>query len=246
MGDMTPAEVSMEGTTKGKNDKISFETQYTPVPIIFKDFDISQRMLEASRQAGMGSGRATLDTSQARTATIMVRDTLESMLFKGLPTKLMGHDIVGYTNAPYRISDTGLDFGTAGNGHKTFVKAVNALATAGFDGPFTAYVSSTQYGQLLNLLGITDQFNELTAIKNTIPEIANIRRIPARFLADGEMLLVKLDRNTVDLAVAQQITPMQWEEMGGRLIYFRIAAAMAPRIKFDKAGKCGVLHYTGI
>jgi uncharacterized linocin/CFP29 family protein len=239
LGDMNAADVSMDADVPGREDAVEFDAQYVPIPIIHKDFRISQRRLEASRRLG-----ESIDTTQARAATRVVREKIEDMLFNGHSKKLGGYQIYGYTNAPYRITDTGYDFSTVGNGYKTIVKALEAMANKGFQGPFMVYVASAQYGELLNLMNTYQDKNELTVIKQGIPELIDVKR--SFNLPNGQMVMVQMSAETVDLAVAQDITPVQWDEMAGALTRFRIMAALAPRIKFDANHACGVLHYTGL
>lgn len=239
VSDMTEADVSMEGIVPGKDDRVTFTPQYVPVPIIHKDFSISQRMLLASRRQGEA-----LDVTQARTATRIVRDKMESMLFNGLTKQFGGYSIYGYTTAPHRITGTAVgDFGTAGNGYKTMVKALGALGAVGFQGPFMVYIAQTQYNELLNLISTSYERNELEVIKAGLPQIMDVK--PAYALAAGSLVFVQMTKEVVDLAVAEDVTPVQWDEMGGMMTRFRIMTALAPRIKFDVNNVCGVLHYTG-
>ena len=152
--------------------------------------------------------------------------------------------IYGYTNAPHRITGSAVgDWGTAGNAYKTMTQAIGALAAKGFDGPFTVYVATTQFNQLLNLLGSVNDYNELTVIQRQLPMIKAVKR--SFTLANENMVMVQMTDQVVDLAVAEDITPVQWDDMGGMLTHFRVMAALAPRIKFDSNLACGVLHYTG-
>lgn len=239
MGDLTAASVSMDADVPGQEDALEFETQYVPIPIIHKDFRISLRKLESSRKLG-----ETIDVSQAREATRVVRETMEDMLFNGHAKQLGGYTIKGYTNASNRLQGTVVgDFGTAGNGYKTMTKALAQLSAEGWLGPFNVYIANTQYNELLNLLGTVADRNELSVITNQLPQISSVK--PSFNLTDGELVIVQMTSNVVDLAIAEDITPIQWDEMGGMLTRFRIMTAMAPRLKFDKNDNMGVLHYTG-
>jgi len=239
LGDMTEADVSMDADVPGEEDVTEFDTQYVPVPIIHKDFRISLRKLEASRKMG-----ETLDVTQARAATRVVREKIEDMLFNGHAKQLGGYTIKGYTNATYRMTGTAVgDFGTAGNGYKTMVKALNQAAALGYNGPFNVYIATTQYGELLNLLGSVNDYNELTVISRQLPEIASVKR--CFNLTAGQLVMVQMNSETVDLAVAEDIAPVQWDEMGGMLTKFRVMAALVPRVKFDANNHTGILHYTG-
>jgi len=240
LGDMTAANVSMDADVPGEEDRQTFDAQYVPIPIIHKDFRLSLRHLLASRNNGEG-----LDTTQAEAATRVVKEKMEDILFNGYGKTLGGYSIYGYTTAPHRITGTGVgDWGTAGNAYKTIVKAIGAMAAKAFNGPFTVYVASTQFNQLLNLLGSVNDYNELTVINKQLPMIKDIKR--SFNLTDGQMVMVQMTSGVVDLAIAEDITPVQWDEMGGMLTKFRIMTALAPRIKFDSNLNCGVLHYTGI
>jgi uncharacterized linocin/CFP29 family protein len=229
----------MDADVPGQEDAVEFDAQYIPIPIIYKDFRVSLRKLEASRRLG-----ETIDTTQARAATRVVRETMESILFSGHAKSLAGYTIQGYTNATYRITDTAVgDFGTAGNGYKTMVKALNALNALGYNGPFQVYLATTQYGELLNLIDATAHLSELAVIKQNIPDIRDIKR--SFNLTAGHMVMVQMTSDVVDLAIAQDITPVQWQDMGGMIFKFRVMTALAPRIKFDANNHTGVLHYTG-
>jgi uncharacterized linocin/CFP29 family protein len=239
ISDLTEADVSIDGTTEGSEDDIEFSSVFVPVPIIHKDFSLSLRKLLASRNSGEG-----LDVTQARTATRIVRQKMESMLFNGISKQLGAYPIYGYTNAPHRITGTAFgDFGTSGNAYKTFVKALTDFSAKGFQGPFNFYVANPQYMEMLNLIGTFNGINELKVVIDGMPQIASIK--PSFDLAAGNLVGVQMTSDVVDLAVAEDITPLQWEVMGGMKVKFRVMAALAPRIKFDANETCGVLHYTG-
>jgi uncharacterized linocin/CFP29 family protein len=242
LGDMSSANISMEGTVEGEKDRVTFTPQSIPVPIIHKDFTLSLRHLEASRRMGEG-----LDLTQAQTATRKVRDAAEGLLFNGTgKTQVGGYTIYGYTTHTKRLTDTaanygGGDFGTAGNGYKTIVGMANALAAKGYFGPYGVYVSRTQYGQLLNQYGNLDR-SEIAVILQSVPGLSFIK--PSDVLADGSTVMVQLTSDVVDLAIAQDITAVQWEEKGGMLASFRIMMAAVPRVKYDANSSCGVCHAT--
>lgn len=239
ISDLTEADVSIDGTTEGAEDDLEFSSVFVPVPIIHKDFSLSLRKLLASRNNNEG-----LDVTQARTATRIVRQKMESMLFNGISKQLGAYPIYGYTTAPHRIQGSAVgDFGTATNGYKTFLKALTAFAAKGFQGPFNFYVANTQYMELLNLIGTFNGTNELKVILDGMPQIASIK--PSFDVADGNLVGVQMTSDVVDLAVAEDITPLQWEVMGGMKVKFRVMCALAPRIKFDANNTCGVLNYTG-
>jgi len=239
LSDMSPADVSMNITPKkGESDRVAFTPQSVPVPIISKPFSLDMRTLEASRKVG-----ESLDVTQARVATLKVRESLESMLFNGSSIQMQGFKVYGYTNAPNRITDTaaaygGGDFATDTNAHKTLTGMISALVVKGFYGPYGVYVASTQYKELLALTGDNKTETQLSVILRTIPDLKFIKRAP--LLADGITVMVQLTAEVVDLAIGQDITPLSWQEFGGLMNEFRVLMAAVPRIKFDANNACGV------
>jgi hypothetical protein len=50
----------------------------------------------------------------------------------------------------------------------------------------------------------------------------------------------------VDLALGQEIAPVEWETKGGLVTYYKILCALIPRVKSDANGRSGVAHMSGI
>lgn len=243
LGDMTEANVSMEGIVRGEQDRTPFIPQSIPVPLIHKDFQLSLRHLEASRRGGGES----LDTTQARVATRRVQDKVDDIIFNGHATKLGTNDqIWGLTNKPERMTDTaanygGGDFGTAGNFFKTLNGAIAALRNKGYYGRYGVYISNTQFAQT-NVFVSGTATTERQAALDSLPEVAFINQ--AHKLADGVMIVFQLSPDVADIAIAQDVTPVQWEGLGGFMIDFRIFTALTIRVKHDANDNCGIVHVT--
>lgn len=243
LGDMTDAEVSMEGIVRGEQDRVDFTPQAVPVPIIHKDFQISARHLASSRRLGDG-----LDVTQSQVAARRVRDKVEGIIFNGTVKPLAGYSIVGFRNKAQRIQKTavelgGNDWATEGNPYKTLVGGIGALAADGFYGPYGVYVARTQYTESLHRLTDGSSKSELQAIIEGIPNISFIT--PADALPAGDVIMWQLTGDVADLALAQDIATIQWDSQGGMLTDFRVMTVLVPRIKHDANGACGVLHITG-
>lgn len=242
ISDMDPAEVSMSGVSRGERDRQDFDLVSYPVPVIFKEFQFDIRHLMASRNRGEG-----LDVSQSREATRLVTDKIEDILFNGHTANLGGNVIYGYTTHPNRNNDTaanygGGDWGTGGMAYKTLKGMMKVLRDDGFPGPYGAYVAPAQYDETLALYGSLDN-NELGIIKDRLPDLSFVK--PSYKLAAGNVLVVSMQKDVVDLGVAEGVQPLQWSEIGGWILEFRIFAAMVPRIKADKKGQSGIAHATG-
>lgn len=242
--DMSGAEVGMSILSKGEKDRPGFNPVSIPVPLIWKEFFVDARSLAASGR----NGHTRLDATGTRIATIKVREKLEDILFNGSDVKSGEASIYGYTSLPQRLSGTvtdfgGGDWGTPGNAHKTLVGMIEALRQNGRKGPYRGYVANAQYSQLLELIGDNKSETELSVILRTIPDLKSIK--PSDRLEDGEVVVVSMDEDTVDLAVGQDFTPVSWMEYGGALLEFRVLGAMVPRVKYDANDQSGVAHATG-
>lgn len=242
--DMDPAVIDMDGGTPGEEDRVEFDQVNVPIPIIHKDFRLSKRHLEASRKLG-----DSLDTTQAEEAGRKVAEAAEALLFNGTGALTVGGvTIYGYANHPNRVTDTaagygGGDFGVEGNGYKTIVGMIDALTAKGFTGPFGLYLASPQYNELLSRHTDGSSKSELNAIMEGIPELEFVKKSFDLAAANGVM--VNLSRETVDLAIAQDLVTVQWESRGGMSTHFMVMLASVPRIKADKNNSCGVVHVTG-
>lgn len=236
--DMDDADVDMDASTPGSEDRVAFDQVTLPVPITHKDFRISIRQLEASRTRGDA-----LDTTQVEVATRKVRDSLENLVMNGNLLQFAQNPIYGYTTHPNRVTGSAIgDFGTIANIHPTFVNMVNALEALGFIGPFLFYVARTQFGQMRTRFG--DGSGE-TALES-VQKIEGVDDVKASDVLAAESVVgVNMMRETVDLAVGQDITPVQWDTMGGLIAHYKVMTAMVPRVKADSGGNCGVVHYIG-
>lgn len=237
--DMSSANIDMSGVTSGVEDVSSFDMAGVPIPIVHKDFRLGIRELEATRRMGNA-----IDVTNASVAGQKVAEGLESILFNGSTVKSGGYALYGYTTHPSRNTGSADgDFGTITNIYSTVNKMVAAARGDGYAGPYVLYVPNDQYAEMLAVY--TDGSGH-TALRRCVENIPGLQKVQnAGVLTSGTLVLVSMQRNVVDLAVAQDIVTIEWGEMGGMLSRFKVMAAMAPRIKADAAGRSGIVHYTG-
>ena len=238
VGDVTAAEVNMDGRTDAQNDRVSYDEVGVPIPIIQKRWKLGKRQIAASRTRG-----APLPTDIMEASARAVIDTCEGMLFNGLPGFTFdGKSIYGYTTHPNR-NTVALAGSWAGDNVGTVQADTVAMLKAAYDdnmfGPFTMYVAKDIWANIQR--DYNDNKGDKTHLERILAysDIATVR--PGDMLADGNVLLVQLSSNVVDLAVAQDMVNVQWEEHPMDTS-FMIYAAMVPRIKADKEGRCGVIH----
>jgi len=243
--ELTGADVNMTGQGRGERDLPDLKQAGVPVPVIFKEFVIDARTLEASRRMGDG-----LDTTSARMAARVVAEKMETMLFSGVTAQLNGAILYGYRTHPDRNTDTasnygGGDWGTIANIVPTVSGAINAAYLDNHYGPYVLYVSGTQFNQAAYSF-YTDGTGQ-TALDRlrTLNGISDIRMVPPGYLADGEAILIQMDREVVDWAEALGVTTLEWASGDGMTSMFKVMTICAPRVKSRYDGKSGIVHITG-
>lgn len=116
------------------------------IPMLFKDFKIFWRDVEADRHLGIP-----LDVSVAAVATADVVVQEDDLVFNG--NKDLGQK--GLLTAEGRLQVKKGDWQEGGTPLADAVKAVNALTTAGHYGPYAMAVSPFLYGQMVRVYGST-------------------------------------------------------------------------------------------
>lgn len=240
--DMTPAEVSMSTSRRSENDRVEYDNKQVPVPIVHKDFGVDLRHLEASRKFG-----ESVDTTQSEIAGRLVAEKSEDMLFAGNTGIVIGGSVIyGYTSHPDRNGVDMVKQWTANNitGAEILADVQAMLAAARADryfGPFVMYIPGAYEGVLDN--DFNPETSDTRTIRQRIMALSGIAEIKvADRLANHNVLLVQMTRDVVDLAVAQDITTVQWDEQGGMRSEFHVMAVWVPRIKSTFDGQSGIVH----
>lgn len=241
ISDMEEANADMSGITPGQKSQPEFELAGVPIPIIHKDFQINIRRLLASRKMG-----ASLDTTMAEIAARKVRDKLDQMVFNGLPEIRSKQFVVhGYTTFPFRnqMPLSGI-WGEAGSTPLADVLSMlEVMNDNNMNGPFNIYVPRSFWANLYDDYDV----QKPGTIAERILQIPDIRNIKQATPLDGtaasaEVVMVQLSREVVDLSIGQDVTNVEWETLGGMQTNFKVMCAMAPRLKRDEEGRCGVVH----
>ena len=239
-GDMTKADVSMDGLTKTQNDRVTFDQVSVPIPIFHKNFTLNERHLLASRTRGEA-----LDTTQAEIATRIVAEKMEDALFNGLPGLVVdGKTVYGYTTHPDRNTGTLTSNWSTANG-AGIIDDLLLMIQQAYDelmyGPFTLYIAKNIAAHLHEDYSADKGNNTIMQRIMAIPEISDVKVSPN--LADNSVVMVQMTSDVVDLAVAQDITNLQWST-DPMNTHFKVFTAAAPRIKSEKDGRSGVFHWS--
>ena len=247
ISEMTAANVSLSGNASGQKDRVDYDLVGVPVPVIFKEFELNQRYLEASRRLG-----DSIDTANGAAAARVVGEKVEDLLINGdSSVNLNGNTIYGLTSHPDRNTDTatnlgGGDFGTISNIVPTFSGILSALKADNYRGPYGVFVADTQFDQMA-MSFFTDGSGQ--SALNRVLQIPQIQFIDSSAWLDaGEIVVVHLSRDVVELAYVQQywpITNLEWTSGDGMQSNFKVMTVFAPMVKSDYSGRSGVFHCTG-
>lgn len=240
-GEVTPAGVNMTGMGNADNDLPDVSQAGAPVPVIFKPFQLDARQLEASRRSGDG-----LDLTTLYATTRVVNEKLEDLIVNGANVKLNGFSLYGLRNHPYRITSTAAgDWGTIANILPTVNSMVAAAQTNKFPGPFALFISQDQWLEANSLYyGSDSNITPISRIKQN-ELISYIDSLPTEILPSGELLLVQLTPDVIDLAEAMGVQVREWTSGDGWQTSFKVMTVAAPRIKARGDNKTGIIHYTG-
>lgn len=240
VSDMTDANVNMAVETDDEEDRLNFPLIGVPVPIISKGFRIDARSLAATRRNG-----GNLDTTHVDTATRKVTEKLEEIFFLGSTVVQRGQSIPGVLNHSARnVVSGGADWGTATNIYPNVLAMVAALQGDNFYGPYRMYLHPDQYIQAYALNANTSE-----------PIINTVMRLPgfgpgsikvSNFVTAGQGVLINMTSDVVDLAIGQDIVPVEWETKGGLVTHYKVLTAMVPRVKSDQGGRSGIAHISSI
>jgi uncharacterized linocin/CFP29 family protein len=239
MGDMSAAEISMSGISESEYDRLTFDVQGLPVPIIHKDFTINVRALESSRRGGQP-----LDTLQVEVATRKVVEQIESMLFNGATVLGTNNVIYGYLTAPNRNTGSVTASWNTATGDQIVGDVLAMLAKAYADNMFGPFVLYTSINASVNMADDYKAESDRTILDRVlaIPGIEAIR--PTAELTGNNVLLVQLSRDVVDMLDGIQPTTVEWESHGGFVVHFKVLAIMIPRIRNDYLNQSGIVHYS--
>lgn len=244
--EMTDAEVTMDGESKADKDRQNFDLAGVPVPIIQKPFSIGQRMLMSSRQRGAG-----LDVTQGVEAARAVARVSESIVFNGSNIGASDsagnkYTIPGLTNFAGRGTYTISDWSNAGTSNETILTEILAMINVAETqerhfGPFNLYIPAAYAARFRqDFKANSDKTLMMRALE--IDAISKIR--VSDVLATGNVVLVEMSAGTIDLAIASDLTTVQWQSGSGWTNHFQTFASWAPRIKQDYDSRCGVVHGT--
>lgn len=237
--DMTPAAVGMSGIARSADDRVEFNLTGMPIPIIYKDWTLNIRQLEASRRTGMP-----LDTMMAQKAGRVVSEKIEDILWNGYTGLGSNNTIYGYTTAANRNTGSVTATWVTATGAQ-ILGDVLAMVQKAYDdhmyGPFVLYVPIA----VMTNLGNDFKANGDKSILQRIREVEGIAEVKATSgLTGTNVLLVQMTSDVVQMVNGIQPTMVQWDSHGGMVVNFKVLAIMLPRFRNDSEGQSGIVHYS--
>ncbi|KKN66746.1 hypothetical protein LCGC14_0468570 [marine sediment metagenome] len=240
VSDMEPADVSMDGVSRGEQDILEFTLLSMPLPIIHKDFTINVRKLHASRRLGQP-----LDTAQAALAGRLVAETTESMVILGHATRVGAAQIFGLTTEGNRSTGAqSADWDSAATGDQILTDVLAMIADAQGDDMYGPYVLLVNYPSWNNMMEDFKAASDKTTMQRIkeIPDISNI--IPSKDVPASESIMLQMTSDVIDEVVGLQPTTVQWETQGGMMLHFKVMSIMIPRVRSTVTGQSGIVHYS--
>lgn len=202
------------------DDAVRIERRrYVPLPLIYKDFWLYWRDLEASRQFQLP-----IDVSRAAAAAAACAATEDSLIFNG--DQVFGEP--GLLTVPGRLHAPLRDWSTEGEAFLAVVEGTRALIDASFFGPFALVTSPRLYAQMSRIFDGTGVL-ELEQIEKLVR--AGVYQTPV--IPDTAVLL-SVGAQNADLALGFDLATA-FVESTNLNYHFRVVESLVLRIKRPRA-----------
>lgn len=248
-GDLT-ADLTMDAVTRTQGNRVDWQHNYIPIPIVHVDYEINARALATSRNMGNP-----LDTTMAERAARAVLEKLENMLFTNLTYSFGEKDsrsrntIYSYVNHPDRnLASLGTAWDDSSVTGKNIVDQVIAWKQQSINdrhyGPWMIYIP-TGYETILDedYVGSTPDTAPNTTIRQRIMQIDRILGIKViDTLAADNVLFVQMTPDVVRLVQGMGLQNVEWQTEGKFITKYKVLTIQVPQIRADADGRSGVLH----
>ncbi len=243
--EFTDATVTMDGESKNpEKDRQEFDLQGVPVPIVSKPFRIGTRTLMASRQRGQS-----LDITQQYAAARSVARSSENLVLNGANIGAVNsagrrYHIYGLLNHPARAvvnisnwADPGISPETV---HTELLAIAQVMETQERHfGPFEIFIPGDMSFQFRRDY---KAFGDKTLMQRILDEQVFSAVHVSDQMPSGNVSLVQMEPDVIDLAVGSEINTVQWESGSGFSNHFIVYAAWVARLKQDFNERCGIAH----
>jgi hypothetical protein len=239
-GDMTPAKLGMDPVAKSNNDRVEYNNQIVPLPVIWKDFSFTARELAASQSDG-GEG---LDVSGITEATRKCVELAESLVLGQIGYSFGGGNVYGLTNYPGRetatLTNPTLTTWTADVLIAEIIAMREVLRQKGFSGPFGAVYSGAwaeyfdrDYSTLKGDNTVGERVRQISEITTWVQSDT---------LAGFQIVLLSMQQSVFRIIDGMDFRAVQWDTAGGMEQHFKIMGIVVPEARGDFYGTTGIVH----
>lgn len=215
----TPGALDFQGSSSSGAIQVE-ASKYAPIPILYKDFSIHWRDLEAAHRFGVP-----LDTSSVAGASAFCAMREDRMIFHGEPDL----DIEGLLNATGSNRLELSDWDEVGSGFRDTVAATRVLNESGHYGPYAMVLSPKRFAQLHR---VYEQTGVLEV--KTIRDLATDGIYQSDVLEEDQGVVVATGFAHVDLAMSMdlRLAFLGQEDLN---LQFRVLECCLLRIKHPDA-----------
>jgi uncharacterized linocin/CFP29 family protein len=215
IGGGTGGEVNLFGQAEGEAVMLEHR-RFVPLPLIYKDFWLHWRDIDANRQLGFPLG-----IGEAAAAASSVALAEDRLVFDGDPSL----DLPGLRTVEGRQTLPMRDWTVMGNAFADVVDGMRRLTATGFPGPYALVVTPLLYAELNRIFDGTGVL-ELEQVQ----KLARRGVYPSAVLPEGSALLVDSGAQNMDLAVGLDLSVafVSSENMNYK---FRVVESIVPRIR---------------
>jgi hypothetical protein len=242
------ANMTMDGITRGTGDRIKYQYNYLPIPIIHVDYEINARVLAASRNMSNP-----IDTTDAERAARRIMEKLEALLFTNVTYSFGEKDsrtnntIYSYVNHPDRnliAIGTNWDALPAAGLGLAILSQVLSMKQASINkyhyGPWMLYIP-TAYETIIDK--DYDTVTPQTSIRERILKISNIQGIKTiDTLPANNVLLVQMTSDNVRLVRGLGLQNIEWAEEGKMVTKYKVITIQVPQVRSDQNKRLGIVH----
>jgi uncharacterized linocin/CFP29 family protein len=208
-------EIDLLGNEEGEPLRQS-SRRFLPLPLIYKDFWVHWRDLEASRQLGLP-----LDLGKAAAAAAAAAQSEDRLIFDGE----VSLDLPGLRTSDARQTLPMSDWDSMGRAFADVVEGVRVLTQAGFTGPYALAVSPRLYADLNRI------FDDSGVLElEQVEKLARRGVYPTGVLPEPSALLVDSGAQNLDLAVGLDMSTA-YVESSNLNHHFRVLESVVLRIR---------------
>ena len=190
--------------------------QFLPLPLLYKDFWIHWRDLEASRLMGVP-----LDTGKVAAAAAATAQTEDRLIFDGE----LSLGLAGLRTVQGRQAVPMGDWDSMGSAFRDVVEGVRVLTDGGFTGPYALAVSPRLYADLNRIFDNTGVL-ELEQVE----KLARRGVYPTAMLPEPGALLIDSGAQNMDLAVGLDMSTA-YVESSNLNHHLRVLESLVLRIR---------------